>query len=55
MNKIELANAVTTFKTEMQTNLQLIVDELNQGQQKKIVKNEKIKAMLDRYGVTYKE
>ena len=28
-------------------------DALNKGQQKKIVKNEKVKALFDRYGVTY--
>ena len=55
MNKNELANAVAAFKEEMRTNLQLIVDELNQGQQKKIVKNETVKAMLDRYGVKCSE
>ena len=53
MNKTELQNAVANFKEEMRTNLQLIVDELNQGQQKKIVKDEAVKALLDRYGVTY--
>lgn len=55
MNKNELANAVAAFKEEMRTNLQLIVDELNKGQQKKIVKDEAVKALLDRYGVTYSE
>lgn len=28
-------------------------DSLNQGQQKKIVKNEKVKALFERYGVEY--
>lgn len=53
MNKNELTTAIASFKEEMRANLQLIVDELNQGQRKKIVKNEAVKALLDRYGVTY--
>lgn len=55
MNKTELAQAVADFKEQMRINLQLVVDELNQGQQKKIVKDEKVKAMFDRYGVNYSE
>ena len=31
--------------------LQTVYDALNQGQQNKILKNEKVKALLDRYGV----
>ena len=41
------------LKAETHDALQLIVDELNQGQKKKIIKNEKIKELLDRYGVNY--
>lgn len=33
--------------------LQAVVDELNQGQRKKLVKNPEIKALLDRYEVNY--
>lgn len=33
--------------------LQLVVDELNQGQRQKIVKNEEVKALLDWYEVDY--
>ena len=35
--------------------LQTVYDSLNQGQQKKIVKDEKVKALFDRYGVEYSE
>lgn len=35
--------------------LQTVYDALNQGQQKKIVKDEKVKALFDRYGVEYSE
>ena len=33
--------------------LQTMYDALNQGQKKKIVRNEKVKALFDRYGVEY--
>lgn len=53
MKKANLQKAVEDAKLEMQMALQLIIDELNQGQQKKIVKNAEIKTLLDRYGVNY--
>ena len=31
--------------------LQTVFDALNQGQQNKLLKNEEVKALLDRYGV----
>lgn len=34
--------------------LQIVYDSLNQGQQKKIVKNEEVKKIFDLYGVEYK-
>lgn len=55
MKKANLTAAVETTKTETNAALQLVIDELNQGQQKKIVKNAEVKALLDRYGVTYSE
>lgn len=55
MKKEELTLAVETTKTETKTALQIVYDALNQGQQKKIVKDEKVKALFDRYGVEYKE
>ena len=55
MKKANLTAAVEATKTETKDALQMVVDELNQGQQKKIVKNAEVKALLDRYGVTYKE
>ena len=33
--------------------LQLVYDTLNQGQQKKLIKDEKVKTLFDRYGVIY--
>ena len=35
--------------------LQLVYDTLNQGQQKKLLKDEKVKALFDQYGVNYGE
>lgn len=35
--------------------LQTMYDALNQGQRKQVVKNQEVKALFDRYGVTYSE
>ena len=40
-------------KDETKESLQTMYDALNQGQQKKIIKDEKVKALFDRYGVNY--
>lgn len=53
MKREDLYNKVTAVKTETKDALQLIYNELNKGQQKKIVRNEAIKALFDRYGVVY--
>lgn len=53
MKKQELKDKVTAVKSETQTALQTVFDALNQGQQKKILKNQNIKALFDRYGVIY--
>ena len=42
------ANVVVT---DTKTALQLVYDNLNHGQQKKLMKNEQVKALLERYGV----
>lgn len=39
------------IKSETQQALQTVFDALNKGQQNKILKNEEVKALLDRYGV----
>lgn len=36
---------------ETRAALQLVYDNLNDGQRKKLLKNEEVKALLDRYGV----
>jgi hypothetical protein len=53
MTKSELTAAVCTTKDETRAALQTMYDALNQGQQKKIVRDEKVKALFDRYGVEY--
>lgn len=55
MTKTELNAAVQTFKSETKTALQTVYDALNQGQQKKVVKDEKVKALFDRFNVEYSE
>ena len=37
--------------TETQQALQTVFNELNKGQQNKLLKNEEVKALFDRYGV----
>lgn len=53
MTKEELRTAVDEAKAETRTALQTVYDSLNQGQQKKIVKDEAVKTLFDRYGVVY--
>ena len=55
MKKSELTAAIEAVKTETKNALQTMYDELNQGQQKKIIKNESVKTLFDRYGVEYSE
>lgn len=55
MKKEVLTLAVESAKTETKTALQTVYDSLNQGQQKKIVKDEQVKALFDFYGVEYDE
>lgn len=53
MKKSELTAAVEAAKTETRNALQMVYDSLNQGQQKKILKEEAVKELFDRYGVEY--
>lgn len=46
------ADVVVTYT---KTALQLVYDSLNNGQQKKLIKNETVKTLFDRYGVDYSE
>ena len=51
MTKTELNQAVENFRNQTKEALQTVYDALNQGQQKQLIKNEKVKKLLDLYGV----
>lgn len=53
MKKETLVAAVEEAKDETRNALQTVYDALNQGQQKKIVKDDAVRALFDRYGVEY--
>ena len=53
MTKNELKTAVEQAKAEIKNALQTVYDSLNKGQQKQIVKDEKVKKLFDLYGVEY--
>lgn len=53
MTKNELNSAVMAAKAETREALQTVYDALNHGQQKQIIKDEKVKALFDLYGVNY--
>lgn len=55
MTKSELTSAVEAAKAETKTALETVYNALNSGQQKKIVKDEAVKALFDCYGVEYSE
>lgn len=55
MNKVDLDAAVKKAKDETRDALQTVYDTLNHGQQQKIVKDDKVKALFDLYGVNYGE
>lgn len=53
MRKDKLTEAVAVAKEETKNALQTVYDALNQGQQKKIVKDEAVKRLFDLYGVEF--
>ena len=55
MKKSNLTKEVTNTKLTTKAALQTIYDSLNQGQQKKIIKDEQVKALFDLYGVEYSQ
>lgn len=55
MTRKELNEKLQAVKEDSREALQTVFDELNGGQQKKIVKNELVRVLLDRYGVVYEE
>lgn len=53
MTKDKLTAAVDAAKIQTRDALQTVYDALNQGQQKKILKDENVKALFDLYNVEY--
>ena len=53
MKRQDLFDKIAAVKTETRDALQLVYDSLNKGQQKEILKNEAVKALFDRYNVSY--
>ena len=53
MKKNELTAAVAEAKKNAKSALETVYNTLNHGQQKKIVKDEAVKALFDLYGVEY--
>lgn len=53
MRKVDLTQAVDNCRTQTKEALQTVYDALNHGQQKQIVKDEKVKALFDLFGVIY--
>ncbi len=51
MTKQELREKTTAALVETRTALQTVYDALNQGQQKKLLKDETVAALFERYGV----
>lgn len=55
MNKETLNAAVEVCKVEAKNAIETILAELNNGQRKKLIRNEIVKPILDRFGVEYEE
>ena len=47
----ELRDRVVAYNADIKAALQTVLDELNQGQRKKLLRNPVIRAMFDRYGI----
>ena len=53
MTKTELRELIRAAKEQTKEALQTVYDSLNQGQQKKVIKDEKVKKLFDLYDVEY--
>ena len=53
MNRAELNEKTDLVIATTREALQLVYDTLNQGQQKKLLKEDAVKELFDRYGVEY--
>ena len=54
MTKNELDRLVSAAKAKTREALQTVYDALNQDEQANIIKDEKVKALFELYGVAYK-
>ena len=54
MTKQELTTVIQATKKETKTALEIMYNALNQGQQKKLVKDKTVKDLFDIYGVEYR-
>lgn len=48
-----LKEKVLNYNAEIKEALETIYNELNHGQQKKLLKSDKVKALFDRYKIEY--
>lgn len=55
MSKGKWTIAAEKVAADTKTALQTVYDALNRGQQQKILKDARVKALFDRYGVEYTE
>ena len=55
MKKSAVKTAVANAQSETHDALQTVYDALNKGQRQKLVKDEKVKAVFERYGVKINE
>ena len=51
----ELKEKVLTYNLEIKIALETLFNELNSGQQKKLLKSEKVKALFDRFNINYEQ
>lgn len=51
----ELRKRVVAYNAEVKAALQAVYNDLNRGQQKKLLRNPTIRAMFERYGVEIEE
>lgn len=51
MTKTELTELVAAYKAQTREAVETILAELNQGQRKKLLKNDAVKTLCERFGV----
>lgn len=49
----ELKEKVIAYNKEIKEALETVYNELNKGQQQKLLKSDKVKALFDRYKINY--